>query len=1322
MAAPSVNMNIAVFKDLNEQLQTVTAGTDIFRTKVADLVKELQGLSSVVGSMPTGLAGLAQQMQTAGGAFSPQKVTQAFAQQGMPQQPAPTVTAPVGTMTPTAQASAIAATAAPVTGSEMQFGLTKVLADFVTESRSIRTAVENLGKQFAADAKGATGTAKPPVNKPDEPPFTPPTSAPATISGRLGVFTDEEKELARRAFQKTGIRPASIEDTLSAERFTQPATQSRITDSIDRLSERLGKVDGTLAKTLVDELNKLKTTFSGNSDVVNNFNESLKRYNEAVSQQRPEQEISKAYSDLSKSVKQINDSAEKYGEAIRLGEEVAGGAQQPEGFGKALRKGFGRAVPYIAGVAAGAMDVTREGFSFYKEMEGQDIASQRQILAGRGRLGQQQFQNYSEQFNMYNARNVMRWYGDVLAPNTFEFAGPQGFQKAKDKALTEQAREQELKETERKVQMGTGVGDLALSALQLVGSRMLMSGAAGAAVGTVAPGLGNLIGGTGGALIGGYMAFDAIKDMITNFNRMQSSLAASPALEAEGGRADTWYGRAAAGVFGDRDTKKMADRTRERFGLERANEAMERAREMQESEINRFPMMEQAIQSALELKRMRYQALPSLGRFAGLPFAARPIEGLEEAQTAFDQSIQEARKAGVAGARAGGMYVPETESLRSPTATENFMTDLYARAFPTTLGQQPYREKTQLDQFNEFAKPFAKQMGGVTPEERDFLAYKFGKEGGGIPKELQVRAPAIMGDYTDAGAESPEMQARMQIQSWRNEFKDPAAKKRREEAARDVELMAGEKARGDQQKANQEVFDRNMENMMKRDDKGNYVNLPYANLGLGPQEVAQRAYSYQNMLGVGQMRRTEDVVASNDFMRLNKMSMAGLGTFEQINQNVGALQAITGQRTDQAQKDLERIFSKGVEAGFNNSRLAQTLVQTSTSLAENLNLRNVSGVTSSLLEGARVAGAGKIDERLLQDTARGMQQMAAMTGAKEGPMAALRLGGILQGGTLPGQGSGILFGMSSAQANDTLQQVQELGGMEKAWKMAHSDDPKERQKIRDPNLRSMLFNAKSPDDIKTSLEGVKKTGTILAGGAWNLWKKEGEKDFESTQEEVMKEVREAGSNKEKQRAAMNKMDKFNMTLRARFADTYGAQGADMASAYVGQLLSDPSLTDSQRKAYQKQLKVDTGEEQKKQAAFQTSLTAFGTSLLQGTPTLKQYSQLMQSGDMTRTLSSGEVLSGKQISYLAKTPESELTKEQKLAKAEIEEGLKKETVSSMMAQRQMSMRDVSEPPKPIIMSGVEQSAAEKIGEAVARAIQHGDRYGGAPVFDTKSPRK
>jgi hypothetical protein len=1261
-------MNIGVFKDLNEQLQTVTSGTDIFRSKVVDLVKELQGLSSIISSMPQGLSGLAQQMQAAGGAFSAQKVTQSF--QSTPATPSPTSGA--GFATPPTQQNV--ATSLPA---DLNAGVTRVLSDFLTESKNLRIAIENLSKG------GSSGKSAPLVGgagKPDEPVFNAPTGNAPTIAGRLGIFTEEERNLAQRTFRQTGIKPASIEDTLAAERMTQPLSQARVVDNIDKLTDRLGRVEGAISKTLVSELEKIKSVFSANSDVVKNFNESMNRYNDAILQKRPEAEIQKAYEDLSRSVKHIADASERYGEAVRLGYETLGEQDAPAGFRSRLAAGLQRGLPYAAGIVAGGVDLARESFSFFKDMESQDIPATRQIAAARGQLEQRAFQNYSEQFSTYNARNLMKWYGDVLAPGSFEYSGPQGFQRAKETALTEQSREQELKETERSMQMRTGAGDIGMSVAQLIGStmvkqaltRVIASTAAGAAAGSVLPGAGNLVGGA----VGAYMAFDAVKDLISNVNKMQSGLAGSPALEAEGGRASTLYGAGVSGLYGNQPAEQIARRTRERFALERANENMDRARELQEAEVNRFPYMERALQSNLDLKRMQYQAMSSLGRYAGSPLGAIPgVTGLP--QGVYEQS-----------------YEKSMRQMRGEAPVEDTAEQTFWKGFNKSAGLPieitPRRESAA---FARFAEENADAFRGISSQEREYLRTRFEA----TPDTFEARPQDI------AGAFEPDIPVIDKAKDWLTQYRSPAEVARRKAG---MENIAKEGALSDQRQANQKAFDDQMGIMLKRDEKGNYVNLPFANLGLSPTDVAQRAYSYQNMLGIGQMRTTGQVVGSSDFMRLNRMSISGLGSFDQLTQNVQGLQALTGQNANQAQKDLERIFSKGVEAGFNNSRLAQTLVQTTAGLSESLGLRNVSGVTSALLAGAGVAGGGRADERTLQEAARGTQMLASLTGAREGPMAAVRLGGILQGSMAPGQGGSLLYGMNSVQANDTMQQINELGGFEKAWELAHSNDPKDRQKIRDPNLRSMLFNAKAPGDLKASLEGVRRTGTVAASAAWNLFKGEGEQNLETTQAGIMKDLREARTEKDR-RAAQIKLDDFSNRLRERFAAT--GQSPEMAAGYIGQMLSDPNLTPAQRSALRRQMDVMVPPEQKTQAAFQSAITQFGKSITEGKPTFEQYASVMAAGDMKRTLRSGEVLTGKEIAGLSKTDER---------RKEIEEGLGKETVSSLMAQRQMSMKEMTEPPKQMVMSGIEQTAADRIGEAIARAMKRENPTSQTPIF--KSP--
>lgn len=1167
MAAPSVSMNISVFKDLNEQLQTVTAGTDIFRGKVVDLVKELQGLSQIVGSMPQGLSNLAQQMQAGGGQFSAQKVTQAFS----PATPAPQ--SPAGQQ---------AAPVAPPTATDVAGGINKTLLDFVAEMKGFRATFETMLKQ------SSTQKAQPPVpgqpTAPGTPAAQPTTPYQFQAPGRLGIFTEQEKDLAQRAFRQTGIRPVSLEETIAAERMTSPAAQARTVENIDKLTEKLSKVDTTIAKTLVDELSKLRNSFSSNSDLVKNFNESLKKYNDAISEKRPETEIKKAYEDLSKVVKDISDSTERYGEASRLGGEVLG--QQPQsGRMATMARGFAKAAPYIAGTVQGAIDVAKEGFSFYRTMEAEDIGAMRQTAVGRGQLAQSTFQNYAEQFNPYNARNAMRWYGDVITPGAMQYAGPEGFQRAKESAFTEQAREQKLKESERKQQMMSGIGDLGVSALQLIASRMVMGAVAGSIAGPIGTGV--------GAVAGGFMAFDAIKDLISGVNRIQSNLAGSPALEVEGGRASTLYGQGANAVFGNQPSADLARRAMDRFSVDRANENLERARELQEAEINRMPYVEQSIGQAMELKQGRYRALPGLGRFAGLP-----VVGTQRENERFRRDYEQARV-----------------DIAMRVATQ--------RAAAMDL----------------------------TPEQ-------------------------IAGD------------------KWLSA------------SAQELNAMVP-------QAAQETAFNLSMERSMERDKQGKYVNMPFANLGLGPQEVAQRAYAYQMALGPGQMRTTEAVAGSADFLRLNRMSIGGLGSFEQLTQNLQGIQGITGAKTTDTQKELERIFAKGTEAGFNNSRLAQSLVQTTTSLAEGLNLRNIGGATSTVLETARMMGAGNVNERNVRDATRGIQQLAAMTGAEQGPMAAVRMGAILEGGTGPGKGLGILFGMNSVQAQDAMAQIEALGGMDKARALATSRDPKDRQRILDPRLRALLFSSESSDNLMKSLAGVKDTGTAYAALAWNLYggQQAGEPSFKETQEQVFRKIKAAKTPKQKEEAE-DELYRFTQKLSTRFGEM-GPEGVEMANAYIGQLLSDPAISKEQKRALSKQLNVTVDSEQRTQAAFKTAITKFGTALVEGKPTLQQYGALVSAGDesqFSRTFAGRRAneqdmtLTGKQMAAAIKGPVEGITEERRRdILEEIKAGLGKETVSSLMSQRQRSAADLAEPPKEMRLSGIEQTVADKIGSAVASAF-------------------
>jgi len=108
--------------------------------------------------------------------------------------------------------------------------------------------------------------------------------------------------------------------------------------------------------------------------------------------------------------------------------------------------------------------------------------------------------------------------------------------------------------------------------------------------------------------------------------------------------------------------------------------------------------------------------------------------------------------------------------------------------------------------------------------------------------------------------------------------------------------------------------------------------------------------------------RTENLV---------KMSRSGLGSTEQLLSNVSGISRLGGTRTN-ADKELEKVMTSAVSAGFNKSQLAQSFVASAQTFASSMGLVSVAGAGATLATSAMVSGSG---ERGLAEAQKGAQDM-----------------------------------------------------------------------------------------------------------------------------------------------------------------------------------------------------------------------------------------------------------------------------------------------------------------------------------------------------------
>jgi len=1129
MANNGVSMNIAVFKELNDQLQEVSQGTDLFRNRISGLMKDLQGLSQVVSSIPAGLNNLNKQMSQAGNAasFNANNVVSEVQKQNIP--------------------------------------------SYMTEQTFQRPPAENLpiqinttnGKSPASNFLAQLGNnnvvqPQPPVqnntnyNAPQPQPTVP--------------------YLAR---QYQTPRYDDFQKMVNIDKLQTPESKAKASEQIDNLTKGLSSVDKTIAKVLSKELSDLKKEFSDGSDMFKKYNESLTKFEQLKAGGAKEELLEKAAKELSDAAATIKDSAGKLADVSKASEQLI--SEQPtakKGLGVATKVAMGlEAAAFVAHTAA---TVTRQGFDFYKDMEARDITSGRETLTGRGALAQKQFGMVGEQFNMYNARNLMRWGGDLMAPNLMQYAGQEGYGKAKNKSFEELAREQQLKQTEMKTNLVAGGLETGGSLLKAIAAPALV----GAAAGSIIPGLGTAVGAGAGAIAGIaslFMVGNAVKDAAISANKMATQYAAAPAQEITGGRANSWYGQMANWAFGTQEnTADIANRTRDRVAVEQANQFRDRARAYQDAEIERLPFVEQGVQKYQDIKQARQQALSQLGKFAGLPFGELSAESRNQ-----------------------------VANIIEPTAAAT---------------------KKQVSQY-------------------------------------LANTPGAIENLT--GAKLQEIQSDARIKGAEASVTDVIAKE------------------------------------MTRDARGNFASpsMKFANMGLGLSEVQQRAYQYQQSLGIGQMKTTEQAVNDSAFNRLNRMSLAGVGSFEQLTGNVTALSQISGGSTRNNEKQLETILAKGVEAGFNSSRLSQSLVQTTTEIAAGLNLRNVSGVATTVLDTARVIGGGKADERTMKDAAASIQQYAQFTGQKEGPMGMLNMANALRAGFTPGKGLSTALNMNEMQVKDMQQRIQQLGGLEAAKRIAETDP----SKIPDFEMRFLLKN--NPEALGKLIETKKEVGLNVFSGGWKATGQQG--TLEDARAKFIKDMDSAKTQKEKSKIT----EDFTMKLTA--AGEYAGK-ANLIPAVIAETLSETKAGQAENK--QRFLKTESSRrlvdaEKQQQAGFETVMGRLGKEFAGHTLNANQYVQALSAGKMTTTID-GKQYTGEQ---LQKEMAERKAKGDNSFEEKVKERAQEETVSSMAAKRASVSNDLSAPPSKTNITGIELAAATTLAQAIAKEMRTQPANPSTPVF-------
>jgi hypothetical protein len=191
------------------------------------------------------------------------------------------------------------------------------------------------------------------------------------------------------------------------------------------------------------------------------------------------------------------------------------------------------------------------------------------------------------------------------------------------------------------------------------------------------------------------------------------------------------------------------------------------------------------------------------------------------------------------------------------------------------------------------------------------------------------------------------------------------------------------------------------------------------------------------------------------------MGYGGFGNFEQLTGNIAAMSRVTGD-SDSLEK-LKNVLASAVAIGFNNSRLAQEFVRTTTELSQGLGITNTN-YTSGLLAGGTgaLAGMGIGGEMGLSIMAKGLSNYAQVTNSG-GIYGAAKMIGMFSGGGRIGEAGAIIQSMSAPELSAGLDELS-------------TGD------IKSPKVLAMLQNIQSGRSGITRKQAIEMLQQQMSGG------------------------------------------------------------------------------------------------------------------------------------------------------------------------------------------------------------------------------------------------
>lgn len=190
-------------------------------------------------------------------------------------------------------------------------------------------------------------------------------------------------------------------------------------------------------------------------------------------------------------------------------------------------------------------------------------------------------------------------------------------------------------------------------------------------------------------------------------------------------------------------------------------------------------------------------------------------------------------------------------------------------------------------------------------------------------------------------------------------------------------------------------------------------------LGMSPSQfAAHRDMTSSVLLGrKSTFNETEEMV---------KMGRSGLGSFQALLGNVGAINQVGGGRENI--ETLKSVLASAVAAGFDTSRTAQQFVQTSAGVADALRLTRIDRVSGSLATTAMLTSAtlGSADERGLRMAAEGTKGFQSQMSSQEGVVGAYRMMALLKAGANIRQ-QAILKDTTPMEAGEMMEMIEKGG-------------------------------------------------------------------------------------------------------------------------------------------------------------------------------------------------------------------------------------------------------------------------------------------------------